>query len=51
MFENQINWFKEVMETTNDKLRIELELKKFSLLFIYPNYEGRVLISYLFIFF
>lgn len=47
MFEDQVNWFKKSLETTDDKTSIKLGLMKFSLLYFFPNYEGRVLLVFL----
>lgn len=50
---DQINWFKELMETTkprktNDNEKIKLGLMKFRSLSFSPNYEGRVFKFYFF---
>lgn len=46
MFEGQINWFKNLLETTDDKEKINLGLMKLSFLYSFPNYEGKVFLFF-----
>lgn len=49
MFDDQINWFKNILERTYDKKQINFGLMKLSLLYSFPNYEGRVFLVFFFL--